>query len=234
VTAIYGLNVHQAASLSATVVATLVWGDTVTVLGYTAAGGPWPHSTSPGAWYHVQPQAQAATGWIVADPAYSAPGSLSSVSFADKDVDGVLIPDSWTWADDPGEAVMLPQTGTEVPTLVIRVAAGLNALGPAGLTGYSVVSSNSEVVACGYTGTEVDYQAAAGTTPQPTADAGGAKVTRLGLFVQFRATLSTSPPVAVDIEMNYSTPADRTVFETALSSIRFPFPLCEAPPSPSP
>jgi hypothetical protein len=230
VLATLGLNMHSSPALSAKVVGTLAWGSTVTVVAYTANGGPWPHSTTPGAWYQVQ--GSSITGWIVADPDYTAAGNLSSINFPDKHIDGLLYPADWTYADDPGEVLLQPQTGSDRPSLAIRVAANLAGLGATGLPGYTPVSSDSKVVACGYTGTEVQYRAASGAVAQPTADAGGAQVTRLPDFVQFRATLS--PSVAIDIEMNYATASDLTVFQDLLNSIRYPFPLCEAVPSATP
>ena len=225
-----GLRIHSSASLSAAVEGTAAWGVTLTVVGYDASGGPWPDSSSPGGWYQVE--GSTVTGWIVADPTDTAFGLLSSIGFQDKQIDGVLYPTDWTYSDNNGEVTFEPQTGTDLPTLVIREATTLSALGPAGLTGYPSVSSNSEVVACGYTGTLVKYAAGSGTSPQPTTDPGGGSVTRLADFAQFRATLS--PSYAIDIEMNYSTADDYAVFENLLDSIRYPFPDCEAvTPTPS-
>ena len=224
-----GLRMHASPSLAATVVGGLSWGVTVTVLSYEPDGGPWPDSTAPGAWYKVE--GATTTGWIVADPTLSAPGSLSSISFQDKQIDGLLFPSGWTYADDPGEIVFEPETGTDLPTLVVREAASLSALGPAGLTGYTPVSSNAEEVVCGYTGTEVQYAGPATGSPQTVTDAGGAKVTRLAGFIQFRASLS--PTYAIDIEMNYASADQLTVYQNVLNSIRYPFEDCEASPSPS-
>jgi hypothetical protein len=224
-----GLRIHSSASLSAAVEGTAAWGVTLTVIGYNASGGPWPDSSSPGGWYQVE--GSTVTGWIIADPTYTASGVFNSIGFQDKQIDGALFPTDWSYADNPGEVIFEPQTGTDLPTLVIRTATTLSALGPAGLTGYPSVSSNSEVVVCGYTGTLVKYAAGSGVSPQPTTDPGGGSVTRLADFVQFRATLS--PSYAIDIEMNYSTTDEYAVFENLLSSIRYPFPDCEAvTPSP--
>ena len=163
-----GLRIHSSDSLSASVLGTAAWGVTLTVLGYDASGGPWPDSSTPGGWYHVE--GSTVTGWIIADPTYTASGVLSSISFQDKQIGGILFPIDWTYADDQGEIVFEPQTGTQLPTLLIRSAATLNALGALGLTGYNVVSSNAEVVACGYTGTLVQY--AASSARDPGADHG--------------------------------------------------------------
>ncbi len=220
-----GLRIHSSASLSAAVEGTAAWGVTLTVVGYDASGGPWPDSSAPGGWYQVE--GSTVTGWIIADPTYTASGVLNSIGFQDKQIDGALYPTDWTYSDDNGEVIFEPQTGTDLPSLVIREATTLSALGPAGLTGYASVSSNSEVVVCGYTGTLVKYAAGSGSAPEPTTDPGGGSVTRLADFVQFRATLS--PSYALDIEMNYSTADEYAVFENLLSSIRYPFPDCEAP-----
>jgi uncharacterized protein YgiM (DUF1202 family) len=228
VLATLGLNMHSAASLSAHVVGTLAWGDTVNVQAYNGSGGPWPGSTTPGAWYQVQ--GSTVTGWIVADPTLSAAGTLNSTSFGDKQIDGLLYPADWTYADNPGEILLQPQTGNDRPTIAIRVAGGLSALGATGITGYTPVTSNPKTVVCGYTGSEVEYSAPSGAAAQPTADAGGGQVTRLAHFVQFRATLQSSPPVAIDIEMNYASSDQEMVFANILNSIRYPFPLCEASP----
>jgi hypothetical protein len=226
-----GLRIHSSASLTSAVEGTAAWGVTLTVLGYNASGGPWPDSSSPGGWYQVQ--GSTVTGWVIADPTYTASGLLSSVGFQDKQIDGVLYPTDWTYSDNSGEVIFEPETGTDLPTLVIREATTLSALGPSGLTGYASVSSNAEVVACGYTGTLVKYAAGSAASPQPTMDPGGGSVTRLADFAQFRATLS--PSYAIDIEMNYSTADDYAAFENLLNSIRYPFPDCEAAtPTPGP
>jgi hypothetical protein len=225
-----GLRIHRSASLSASVEGTAAWGVTLTVVGYNADGGPWPDQSAPGAWYQVQ--GSTVTGWIIADPTYTAPGVLNSIGFQDKQIDGALFPSDWTYADGTGEIVFQPQTGIDPPTLVIREAATLSALGTPGLTGYASVTSDAEVVACGYTGTLVTYAAGPTASPQPTTDPGGGGVTRLADFAQFRATLS--PTYAIDIEMNYSTPDQYAVFQNLLNSIRYPFPDCEAAtPTPS-
>ena len=225
-----GLRIHSSASLSAAVEGTAAWGVTLTVVGYDASGGPWPDSSSPGGWYQVE--GSTVTGWIVADPTYTAFGLLSSIGFQDKQIDGVLYPTDWTYSDNNGEVIFEPQTGTDLPTLVIREATTLSALGPAGLTGYPSVSSNSEVVACGYTGTLVKYAAGSGTSAQPTTDPGGGAVDRLPFFVQFRVEVTSQ--FWLDIEMNYSTEDQLTVFDNAYNSIEFPYPECQQPASASP
>ena len=228
-----GLRIHSSPSLTAAVEGTAAWGVTLTVLGYDASAGSWPGSSTPGAWYEVE--GATVSGWIIADPTYTAPGLLSSVGFQDKQIDGILFPTGWTYADNPGEIVFHPQSGSDSASLAFRSAASLDALGAAGLPGYQSVSSNSEVVACGYTGTLVEYTASPAPSAQPTVDAGGSPVTRLADFAQYRVTLS--PSFTLDIEFNYSDQGDFSIFENVLNSIRFPFPQCEAgtgSPSPSP
>ncbi len=225
VLATLGLRMHSSPSLSAKPVGVLSWGDQVTVKSYDRSGGPWPNSTTPAAWYQVQ--GATVTGWIIADPTLTAAGTLNSINFGDKHIDGLLYPADWTYADDPGEILLQPQTGSDRPSIAIRVAAGLSALGQAGINGYTPVTSNPRAVVCGYTGTEVEYRAPSGASAAPTTDAGGGQVTRLASFVQFRATLQKTPPVAIDIEMNYASGDQEAVFTNLLNSIRYPYPLCE-------
>ncbi len=217
-----GLNIHSGPSLSDTVVGTASWGVSLSVTGYNAAGG---------GLYSVQ--GATTPGWISADPTLSATGDLDATAFQDKDVDGVLYPQGWTFVDNPGEVLFMPESGTDLPTLVIRTGTSLAALGTSGLPGYSLVSRDDEVVACGYTGILAEYTAPPAATPEPTLDAGGGTVHLLPYFAQFRAEVTAS--FWLDIEINYATPEQLTIFDNAYNSIRVPFPACELPaPSSSP
>ena len=108
-----GLRIHSSASLSASVLGTAAWGVTLTVLGYDASGGPWPNSSTPGGWYHVE--GTTVTGWVIADPSYTASGVLSSISFQDKQIGGILFPINWTYADDPGRLSSNPRPEPSCP-----------------------------------------------------------------------------------------------------------------------
>jgi hypothetical protein len=211
-----GLRIHSGASLSDTALGTAVWGVSLRVTGYNSAGG---------GFYKVQGATTA--GWISADPTLSASGNLDAVGFQDKSIDGVLYPQGWTFADDPGEIVFTPSSGTDLPTLVVRTAASLAALGSSGLAGYTEESTDDQLVACGYTGVLTQYAAPSSATVEPTTDAGGGGVHLLSHFAQFRVEVTSA--FWLDIEMNYSTADQLTAFDNAYNSIRFPFPACELP-----
>jgi hypothetical protein len=216
-----GLRIHSGPSLSDSVLGTVSWGVSLAVTGYTAAGG---------GFYGVQ--GATVSGWITADPTLSASGNLDGVAFSDKSIAGVLYPQGWTFADDPGEIVLTPESGVDLPTLVIKTGTSVAALGALGIPGYAVVSRDDQVVACGYTGAVTEYAAPSGTTPEPTTDPGGGAVDRLPFFVQFRVEVTSQ--FWLDIEMNYSTEDQLTVFDNAYNSIEFPYPECQQPASASP
>lgn len=217
-----GLNIHSGPSVSDSVLGTASWGVSLAVTGYSPAGG---------GFYSVQ--GSTTTGWISADPTLSASGDLNGTAFNDKDIDGVLYPQGWTFVDDPGEIVLTPESGSDLPTLVIRTGTSLAALGTSGLPGYSLVTTDDQVVACGYTGLLGEYQAPPAATAEPTQDAGGGAVHLLPYFAQYRVEVTAG--FWLDIEMNYATQAQFTVLENAYNSIRIPFPACELPaPSASP
>lgn len=211
-----GLRIHSGASLSDTVLGTAGWGVSLTVTGYNAAGG---------GFYDVQ--GATVSGWISADPTLSAGGNLDGVAFQDKSIDGVLYPQGWSFTDDPGEIVFTPASGTDPPTLVIRTGTSLAALGASGVSGYTEVTTDDQVVACGYTGALTEYSAASAATAEPTTDAGGGGVHLLADFAQLRVEVTSS--FWLDIEMNYSTPDQLAIISNAYSSIKFPYPACELP-----
>ncbi|MGD0833016.1 MAG: SH3 domain-containing protein [Candidatus Dormibacteria bacterium] len=211
-----GLRIHSGPSLSDTVLGTASWGVALAVTGYNAVGG---------GFYSVQ--GATVTGWITADPTLSASGNLNAIALQDKDISGVLYPEGWTFADDPGEVVFTPEGGSDLPTLVIRTGTSQAALGTPGLPGYSQVSEDDQVVACGYTGSLTEYEAPPAATAEPTVDAGGGAVHLLPHFAQYQVEVTSS--FWLDIEMNYATDDQLAVFDNAYNSIRFPFPQCEQP-----
>lgn len=82
---------------------------------------------------------------------------------------------------------------------------------------------------CGYTGTLTYYtKEASFTGATPTA----LPVPRLPLYAEIRLTLDKTN--AVLIGLNYQDSGQLDVFEDLYNSLAFPFPLCEAPPAPTP
>lgn len=213
-----GLNIHDQPAVTAHVVATPARGAELTVLGYSADNG---------GWYQVK--IGSSQGWITADPTLSAEGNF--IEFAsDGKAFSALYPASWTYSDLQAETVFTPQSGAA--SIVVRPAASRDALGSAGLGGYTQ-SGDQQVVVCGYTGDLVTY----GGGPQqaqPTTDPNGGKVSRLALFAQIRLTFDSSH--FLDLEYNYSSASDLGTFTDFYNGIVFPFSQCQqvSTPAPSP
>lgn len=214
-----GLNVHADASSSSPVVATAAQGVTLTVL---------DHRSDNGGWYKVQ--GQSTTGWIVADPTLTAPGVFTSYASSDRGF-SALIPNTWTFAEEPADVVFRPQQGDQ--SIVVRTAANSAALGQQGPPGYIAMSSQTQVI-CGYTSLMSFYRQGAATAPSPgTSPSASSSARHLADYAAIR--LVFDPAHTMEIAYNYSSQDQLAVFEDFYNSITFPFPLCQAPaPSPSP
>ena len=208
-----GINFHTSPSLTAPHPAggAAAWSTILTVLG---------HDPSPpaGGWYQVK--GQTATGWIVADPTLTAPGSFTSYASQAKGF-SVLYPlNSWTFIEETNDVVFHPQSGTE--TIVVRSGASLAALGGAGLNGYTQASDTSEVV-CGVTSDLITYT---GSAPAAASAAvSPAAVTQLSKFAQIRLKLDATH--YLDLEHNYDTSDESINFDNFYNSLTFPFPQCQ-------
>lgn len=140
-----GLHVRAGPSRSAKVLGSAAQGTVLQLLGHTNQGG---------GWYKVQ--GATVTGWITANPAYSAHGqfgSYTSTRFS------VLYPPGWTASGSPKSGVTFrsPTPGEKV---VITTTASLAKLPPV-KQGPGVLQRSSRIfVACGVTGYLVTY-----TTP---------------------------------------------------------------------
>lgn len=213
-----GLNIHTSPAVSAKVVATAPRGDELTVIGFNPDNG---------GWYQVK--GQTATGWVTADPNFTASGSLANFHSDDKHFSALYRSD-WTFSDSPAATVFRPKDGAT--TIVVRVAATPVQLGPAGLPGYKQDSTDA-FVACGYTGDLTTYSGG-GASPQPTTDSSGSHVTRLADFAQIRLTLDSTH--VIDIESNYAQASDLQYFRDFVNAITYPFQLCQqvAPPTAAP
>lgn len=209
-----GLRIHSAPALgSANVVGDAGQGATFSVLAYQDSGG---------GWFRVQ--GRTVTGWIVADPTLTAPGRFNVYHTAS----GVaaLYPDDWSFQQESYGAIFLPQQGTQ--SIVLETGATLASLGPAGLLGYAQESTDT-VVVCGYTGTLAQYTKSpsyTGPTPTPL------PVARLPLYAEIRLKFDSTH--AMLIGFNYKTSDELDVYEDLYNSITFPFPGCEATPTPAP
>jgi hypothetical protein len=209
-----GLRIHSAPALGSTnVVGNFGQGAFFTVLDYQSGGGGW-----------MKVQGRSTTGWIVADPTLTAPGSFNQY----KEANGfsALYPQSWAFQQESYGTVFLPQQGMQ--NILLETGATPGSFGPRGLAGYSQ-SSTGPVQVCGYTGTLTYYvKEASFTGATPTA----LPVPRLPLYAEIRLTLNTTN--AVLIGFNYQESGQLDVFSDVYNSLAFPFPLCEAPAAPTP
>ncbi|HUZ71067.1 MAG TPA: hypothetical protein VMU65_15270 [Candidatus Saccharimonadales bacterium] len=209
-----GLRIHSAPALGSTnVVGNFGQGAFFTVLDYQSGGGGW-----------MKVQGRSTTGWIVADPALTAPGSFNR--YAEANGFSALYPQTWAFQQESYGTVFLPQQGMQ--SVLLETGATPGSFGPRGLAGYSQ-SSTGPVQVCGYTGTLTYYvKAASFTGATPTA----LPVPRLPLYAEIRVTLNASN--AVLIAFNYQDAGQLDVFSDVYNSLAFPFPLCEAPAAPTP
>lgn len=149
------------------------------------------------------------TGWISANPAYSAPGrfaSYTSNSFS------VLYPVGWTSAGSPPSGVTFraPSTAEKV---VITTASSLAKL-PSVSQGAGVSQSSSrQVVACGVTAYLFSY-----TTSVPH-------------HYLAAIALSLAAHHALGIKATLTSPAELKTVLDFVNSVSFPFPECVGRPA---
>lgn len=208
-----GLNLHSSPDTSSSVVATAAQGTVLTVQDYQAANG---------GFYKVQ--GASTSGWIVADPTLTADGVYQSYSSSDRGF-SVLIPQTWTFAEEPADVLFRPQQGQQ--TIVVRTGANAAALGPEAPSGYVQVNSQQEIV-CGYTG-QLDYYQSGGSAPQATPSPSGSPssaASRLADYAAIRLRFDTTH--TMEIGFNYQSKDQLSVFQDFYNSISFPFPLCQA------
>jgi hypothetical protein len=209
-----GLRIHSAPALGSTnVVGNFGQGAFFTVLDYQSGGGGW-----------MKVQGRSTTGWIVADPTLTAPGSFNQ--YAEANGFAALYPQTWAFQQESYGTVFLPQQGMQ--SILLETAPALGNFGPRGLPGYSQ-SDTGPVQVCGYTGTLTYYAKEAsftGATPSAL------PVPRLPLYAEIRLTLDKTN--AVLIGFNYQNSGQLDVFADVYNSLSFPFPLCEAPAAPTP
>jgi hypothetical protein len=211
-----GLRIHSTPALgSANVVGDAAQGALVTVIDYQSGGGGW-----------LKVQGRSVTGWIVADPTLTATGTFSRYAAAS----GVaaLYPQTWGFQQESYGAIFLPQQGQATQNMLLETAPALKSFGLSGLPGYTQSTSGS-IVVCGYTGTLTEYaKNASYTGATPTA----LPVPRLPLYAEIRLRFDATH--AMLIGFNYQTSDQLDVFADLYNSITFPFPLCQAPATPTP
>jgi hypothetical protein len=140
-----GLNVRAGPSRSAKVIGSAAYGTVLQLLG---------HTSQHGGWYKVQ--GATLTGWISANPAYSAHGqfnSYTSSSFS------VLYPAGWKQSGSPRSGVTF-RSPAPTEKVVITTAPSLAKLPPVSRAAGVSQSSSRLFVACGVTGYFVTYTTA--------------------------------------------------------------------------
>ena len=215
-----GLNIHASPDTSSSVVATAAQGAVLTVQDYQASGG---------GFYKVS--GSSTTGWIVADPTLTGYGAYQSYSSSDRGF-SVLIPQTWTFAEEPADVLFRPQQGQQ--TIVVRTGANTAALGSEAPSGFTQANSQQEII-CGYTG-QLDFYASGGAAAQATPSPSGSPSSAAQRLANYAAVrLRFDATHTLEIGFNYATKDQLPVFQDFYNSISFPFPLCQAPaPSASP
>ena len=195
-----GLHVRAGPSRSAKVIGGVAYGTVLQLLAYTSQHG---------GWYKVL--GATLTGWISADPGYSARGQFSSYSSA---AFSVLYPPGWTQGGLPRTGVTF-RSPSPTEKVVITTAPSLAKLPPAA-HGAGVSQSSSRIfVACGVTGYFVTY-----TTSAPHRYlAAIALLLDAHHALGLRATYTSASQV-------------RTVLDF-VNSLSFPFAVCVGGPPPS-
>jgi Bacterial SH3 domain len=209
-----GLNIHSSPSTAAHVVAVAAQGTTLTVLAYQPGNG---------GWYQVR--GQTVTGWIVAAPSLTAQGLFTGYQSSEFGFN-VLYPQSWTFSQQASGVVFRPQQGNL--TIVVRTGSTPASFGAGAPPGY-ISTFSEQLVVCGYTGTLLEYQLAAGA-PTPTPSISG--VVQLPQYASI--VLRFDATHAMAIQFNYSSNADLGVFQDFYNSLSMPYPLCEQVAIPSP
>ena len=208
-----GLNIHASPDASSAVIATAAEGIVLTVQDYQPAGG---------GWYKVQ--GSSTSGWIVADPRLTAMGAYQSYSSSDRGF-SVLIPQTWTFAEEPSDVLFRPQQGQQ--TIVVRTGASTAALGSEAPAGFVSSESQQEII-CGYTG-QLNFYVTGNAAPPASASPSGSPASaaqRLANYAAIRLRFDATH--TMEIAFNYATKDQLQVFQDFYNSISFPFPLCQA------
>lgn len=218
-----GLNVHSDPSPTSPVLGNASQGVKLTVLDYRADSGGW-----------FKVQGRTTTGWIVADAALTAGGNFQPYSSTDRGF-GVLVPDTWTFAEETVDVVFRPQSGQQ--TIVVRTAANTAALGAEEPSGYGFSQNSQTLVVCGYTG-DLDYYSTNGSTaptPTPSPSPGAPPASSAQHLTDYAAIrLRFDATHTMEIAFNYQSKDQLPAFQNFYNSITFPFPQCEAPATPAP
>jgi len=121
-----GLKLRDAGSPDGAVLGSLGQGTVVTVVS---------HGGQNAGWYQVKGETQ--TGWITDDPTYTSPRHFELYQ-SDAHGFSALYLNTWAFTEAAGAVDFTPQSGG-YPRITAATGATLDALGPAGMDGYSTV-----------------------------------------------------------------------------------------------
>jgi hypothetical protein len=200
-----GINLRDSGSPAGTVVGTLGQGTVVTVV---SQGG------QNNAWYQVKGEIQ--TGWISDDPAYTSPRHFEQYQ-SDTHGFSALYLDSWTFVEGPTVSFH-PQSGGS-PLITVAAGPTLDALGPAGMPGYTTIQIDSAEV-YGITGVLKLF-----TRSSPAASPSPGQQPQPQLLAELRVTLDAHR--AMRLDFLYASPDDLRTFRDFYGSIIVP--LAESP-----
>ena len=186
-----GLHVRAAPSTSAPILGTAAQGTVFSLLGRTAKNGGW-----------LKVRGATVTGWISADPAFSAPGRFSGYKSAAFDL---LYPAGWTATGKPSTGVSFAPPGRS-ERVVVRTAPSRAKLDFS--VSSAVVSSARPVVACGYTAYLYSY----------ASSSAGHHVAVLALKLALGHYLG--------LKATFSAPAQMATVMEFIHSVSFPYPQC--------
>jgi hypothetical protein len=203
-----GLNLRSAASTTAQVLGTVAQGTVLTVLGYSDTGT---------GWYHVQGVSTA--GWITANPQFSSPHRFAAYQSSQHGF-GALYLENWTFAEDSVATVFRPQSSGG-QAIVVQMGANLDALGPAGRAGYTLVTTNSAEV-FGVTGVLRTYDRT-GAVASPGPDS----PPPLMRLAEIRLVIDGSR--AMRLDFGYDNASDLPEFTDFYDSVSFPPPATPGP-----
>jgi hypothetical protein len=208
-----GLNLRSSDSAQSQVLGTVAQGTLLTVIG---------HSDSGGGWYRVKGDTTA--GWITANPQFSSPHRFTLYQSAPRGFNALYL-EGWTFAESDTAVVFRPQTGGQA--IVVKNAAGLDQLGPAGREGYTLASTDSAEV-FGVT-VNLRVYSRTGTVASPGPDS----PPPLAHLAEIRFSIDSTR--AMRLDFGYDDSGQLTQFTDFYNSISFPPPATPGgSPSPSP
>jgi hypothetical protein len=210
-----GLNLRDADSSAGKVLGTVAQGTVLTVIG---------HSDSNGGWYRVK--GDTTSGWITANANFTSAHRFTLYQSQQHGFNALYL-ENWTFTENPASTVFRPQSGGG-QAIVVRTAPTLDALGAAGVAGYTLASTDS-VEVFGVTANLRVFSRTGSVAPSPAAD----QAPPLAHLAEIRLTIDSTR--AMRLDFGYDNGGDISQFSDFFNSMSFPPPASPgASPAPSP